>query len=54
MSILNTDYIKRLIKSLKTFFLMFIHCLRGREKQSMSGDGAEREGDTESEAGSRL
>ena len=28
--------------------------LRERERQSMSGGGAEREGDTESEAGSRL
>ena len=27
---------------------------RDRERQSMSGEGAEREGDTESEAGSRL
>ena len=28
--------------------------MRDRERQSMSGGGAEREGDTESEAGSRL
>ena len=37
----------------KNFFLMFIYfwC---RERQSMSGGGSEREGDTESEAGSRL
>ena len=33
--------------------LMFIF-ERGRERQSMSGEGAEREGDSESEAGSRL
>ena len=38
----------------KIFFLTFIHFLRVRERQSMSGGGAEREGDTESEAGSRL
>ena len=35
------------------FFLTFIY-FRDREKQSMNGEGAEREGDTESEAGSRL
>ena len=33
---------------------MFIYFLTERERQSMSGGGAEREGDTESEAGSRL
>ena len=33
------------------FFLMFIF---ERERQSMNGGGAEREGDTESQAGSRL
>ena len=32
---------------------MFIY-FRDRERQSMNGGGAEREGDTESEAGSRL
>ena len=36
------------------FFLMFIHFLRDRKRQSMSREGAEREGDTESKAGSRL
>ena len=39
------------------FFLMFIFDRereRERERQSMSGGGAERRGDTESEAGSRL
>ena len=35
------------------FFLMFIY-FGDRERQSMNGGGAEREGDTESEAGSRL
>ena len=34
------------------FFLMFIYF--DTERQSMSGGGAEREGDKESEAGSRL
>ena len=33
------------------FFLAFVHFF---ERQSVSGGGAEREGDTESEAGSRL
>ena len=28
--------------------------MRGKERQSLSGEGAEREGDIESEAGSRL
>ena len=39
-------------------FKIFFKCLfifeRVRERQSMSGGGTEREGDTESEAGSRL
>ena len=33
---------------------MFYSFLRDRERQSVSRGGAEREGDTESEAGSRL
>ena len=33
---------------------MFIYFLTERERQSMNGGGAEREGDTESKAGSRL
>ena len=33
---------------------MFIYVLRERLRMSMSRGGAEREGDTESEAGSRL
>ena len=40
--------------NLNIFFLTFIHFLRDRERQSASGGGAEREGDTESEADSRL
>ena len=36
---------------IKKFFLMFIF---EAERQSVNGGGAEREGDTESEAGSRL
>ena len=35
------------------FFLTFIY-FWDRERQSMNGGGAERQGDTESEAGSRL
>ena len=37
----------------KNFFNIYSF-LRDRERQSMSREGAEREGDTESEAGSRL
>ena len=37
-----------------SFFLIFIHFLRDRERHNMSRGGAESEGDTESEAGSRL
>ena len=33
---------------------MFIHFLRDRERHSVSGGEVEREGDTESEAGSGL
>ena len=50
------SFITPLFKSLtmrNTFFLMFIY-FWDRERQSMSGGGAEREGDTESEAGSRV
>ena len=36
------------------FLLTFIYFFWDRERQSMKGGGAEREGDTESEAGSRL
>ena len=39
------------------FFIIFFNIysfLRDRERQSVSRGGAEREGDTESEAGSRL
>ena len=36
-----------------SFFSTFIY-FWDREKQSMNGGGAEREGDTESETGSRL
>ena len=39
---------------LQIFFLNVYSFLTDRERQSMSGGGAEREGDTESEAGSRL
>ena len=36
------------------FFSTFIYFFGDRERQSMNGGGSEREGDTESEAGSRL
>ena len=36
------------------FFLKFVFYFWDRERQSMNGGGAERDGDTESEAGSRL
>ena len=38
---------------LKKFLNIYL-ILRDRERQSVSGEQAEREGDTESEAGSRL
>ena len=38
----------------KNFFSTFIYFFGDRERQSMNGGGAEREGETESEAGSRL
>ena len=38
---------------IKNFFDVYLS-LREKERQSVSGGGAEREGDTESEAGSRL
>ena len=37
----------------KNFFKVYL-VLRDRERQNLSGEEAEREGDTESEAGSRL
>ena len=46
-----------LLTPLKKFFLMFISFLErqtDRQRQRTSGRGAEREGDTESKAGSRL
>ena len=36
------------------FFSTFIYFFGDRERQGMNGGGAEREGDTESETGSRL
>ena len=39
---------------LRSFFFNVYFSERERERQSMSRGGAEREGDTESEAGSRL
>ena len=42
-----------LISLKKIFFSTFIY-FWDRERQSMNGGGAEREGDTESETGSRL
>ena len=39
---------------LKNFFSTFLIYFWDRERQSMNGGGAEREGDTESETGSRL
>ena len=58
---LDVFFGKMLIQALcpfkKKIFLMFIFHRereRERERQSMSGGGEEREGDTESKAGSRL
>ena len=36
------------------YFLIFLTLIFERQRQSRSGEGAPREGDTESEAGSRL
>ena len=36
------------------FVFMFVYFLRERARASMSGGGGEREGDTESKAGSKL
>ena len=36
------------------FFSIYSFFLKGKERQSANGEGAEKEGDTESEAGSRL
>ena len=45
------DYLRyKLLHFFKCFYLV----LRERDGQSVSGGGAQREGDTESEAGSRL
>ena len=41
-------------KGLKSFFFLTFIYFWDRERQSMNGGGAEREGDTESETGSRL
>ena len=46
------DYNPYIVILFLTFFLMFI--FEERERQSVSRGGAERQGDTESEAGSRL
>ena len=42
------------VKEVFNFFFNIYSFLRDREKQSVSGEGAEREGDTETESGSRL
>ena len=42
------------VQSQSHLFKMFISFLKERERQRASGGGAEREGDTESEAASRL
>ena len=46
-------YGKQLDNTFHFFFSTFIY-FGDRERQSMNGGGAEREGDTESETGSRL
>ena len=51
------DYIRYFsFLNVHLFFLNFFKCLIFflRQRQSMSGDGAEKEGDTESEVGSRF
>ena len=55
-SIPHDDWMRKLRKRffISLIFFNIYSFLRDREKQSMSGGKAEREGDTESEAGSRL
>ena len=47
-------FLKNVSSSLKKFFVSIYSFLRDRERQRVSGGGAEREGDTESETASRL
>ena len=49
----NTLFILQIFCFFKKLFLMFIYFCK-TEKESVNVGGAEREGDTESEAGSRL
>ena len=54
MNVLNTwDLSGGLEVKCPTLFFFFLY-FWDRERQSMNGGGAEREGDTESETGSRL
>ena len=50
---ISTEINPKLVKAILVFFLTFIY-FWDRERQSMNGGGSEREGDTESETGSRL
>ena len=50
--LMNTGCFYSMMK--KVLFKCFYLFLRERKRNSMSGGAAEREGDTESEAGSRL
>ena len=51
---LNNNIFFRFVYFLNFFFSTFFIYFWDRERQSMNGGGAEREGDTESETGSRL
>ena len=51
--VMRTFKIYCLSSFFETFFNVYLF-LRERERQKMSGGGAEREGDTESQVGSRL
>ena len=50
----GTYFLKNFSSSLKNFFVSIYSFLRDRERQRVSGGGAEREGDTESETAPRL
>ena len=45
---------QRSLGEIKGCVFLLLFCFWDRERQSMNGGGAEREGDTESETGSRL
>ena len=51
---MSIGFLFEVTNTFKNFFSTFFIYFWDRERQSMNGGGAEREGDTESETGSRL